>query len=187
MPTLIQNHLKLQTNNIHLQSKTIEYLYEVKKLNSPIVLKNVVVVLKRGKYAVIKQSPSGRGIFIYGGADTLDEGYSYDIQVQNIHSYKGLKEITQLIVTKQIGKVNLNDYYKQNLKLKQNEVITNITGIYRNRHLYLKNKKIPIYFRNRELIPMSGSKIKIDYAHLGYHDRLQLVIYTKKDFKILEN
>jgi len=170
-----------------LQSKTIEYLYEIEKLNNPIILKSVVVVLKREKYAVIKQSPNGRGIFIYGVADKLVEGNSYDIQVENIHSYKGLKEITKLIVNKQISKVNLNDYYIEDLIPKQNEIIRNIIGTYKNRYFYIKKKKIPIYFKNKEHIPMSGSKLKIDYAHIGYHDGLQLVIYTKKDFKILEN
>ena len=28
---------------------------------------------------------------------------------------------------------------------------------------------------------------EIDYAHLGYYKKLQLVVYSKKNFTILEN
>ena len=71
-------------------------------------------------------------------------------------------------------------------KLRQNEVLHNILGTYRNRFLYINGQKIPIYFKKKKLTPDNGSKLKIDYAHLGYYKKLQLVVYSKKDFTVLE-
>jgi len=52
--------------------------------------------------------------------------------------------------------------------------------------LYLNDKKIPIYFKKKKLTPANGSRLKIHYAHLGYYKKLQVVIYSKKDFEVLE-
>ncbi len=171
----------------NIKSKSIEYLYTVDKLNAPVELQNVVVVLKRRKYAVIKHSPKGRGVFIYGSIDDMEEGNSYNIQVQSIYTYNGLKEIISLIVLQKIAKVNLKTYYKEIDINRQNEIVKDIVGVYKNKYLYIGSKKIPIYFKSAKLTPENGSKLKIYYAHIGYYKKLQLVIYSKKDFKILEN
>lgn len=55
------------------ETKPIEYLYDVETLKSQIELKNVLVVLKRGRNAIIKQSTSGRGVMMFGCADKLEE------------------------------------------------------------------------------------------------------------------
>ncbi len=164
----------------------IEYFYTIDELLQPIELKDVIVIFKRGKYALIKQKEDRRGIFIYGSVNGLEEGKKYDLQIREISTYKGLKEITNLVVVKKGQKVKLKYFYK-NIDCKiQNEILTDINGIYRDNFLYVDGKKIPIYFKNRKFIPRSGSKLKIYYAHLGYYKRLQLVIYSKKDFIILE-
>ncbi len=167
-------------------SKDIEYFYNVEELEYPIVLKNAIVIFQRGKYAVIKQRKNGRGIFVYNSVNKLKEGMKYDFLVREIFTYKGLKEITNLIVLKKSKKVNLKDFYKNIDNKKQNEILRNIVGEYRGKYLHVNGKKIPIYFKNKKFIPKSGSKLKIYYAHLGYYKRLQLVIYSKKDFIILE-
>lgn len=167
-------------------SETIESLYKVEQLETPLKLENVVVLLKRGKYAVIKQSEKGRGVFIYGSANSLQEGRSYNILVKDITTYKGLKEITHFEILEKKQRVKLKDFYKNVDIKRQNEVLTNLVGEYKNRYLYFKSKKIPIYFKNKKITPKNGSKIKIHYAHIGYYKRLQLVIYSKKDFTILE-
>ena len=166
--------------------KNIDYLYTIENIDQPISLKNVVVVLKRGKYAVIKQSPEGRGIFLYGSVQDMKEGRVYDVEVQAITSYKGLKEITSLVKRKEKGKIDLSPYYKSLSIQRQNEVIRNIEAVYKNRHLIIHGEKIPLYFKNKKLTPENGSKLKIHYAHLGYYKKLQLVIYSKKDFELLE-
>ena len=166
--------------------KTIDYLYSIENIEQPIKLKNVVVVLKRGKYAVIKQSPEGRGIFLYGAVQDMKEGHVYNVEVQSITSYKGLKEITSLVKRKENGKVDLSLYYQPLSIQRQNEVIRDIVTVYKNRHLIINGKKIPVYFKNKKLTPENGAKLKIHYAHLGYYKKLQLVIYSKKDFELLE-
>ncbi len=66
----------------------------------------------------------------------------------------------------------------------QNEIIKGIIGIYKDKFLYLKDKKIPIYFKKKKITPPNGSYLKIHYAHLGYYKELQVVIYSQKDFEI---
>ena len=175
-------------NHLHKSvTGTIDSLYEVERLTHPVILKNAVVVLKRGRYAVLKQSPQGRGIFVFGAVQGLKEGRKYDLRVQEINTYQGLKEITAMVRLSSKGSVDLQPFYMPLSTERQNEVIHNIEGVYKNRYFYTDGKKIPIYFKNRKLTPPNGAKLKIAYAHLGYYKRLQLVVYSKKDFKILEN
>ena len=172
-----------------IKNKSIDYLYSIEKLIYDIKLDDCVVVFKRGSNAVIKQDISGRGIYLYGCARRLKEGYKYDLLVKRIKSYKGLKEITHMYSLKDKGSVKYQKYYKNLLDTKsrvQNEVIRDITGIYKNHLLYIKGQKIPIYFKKRKSTLKDGIKIKIDYAHIGYYNRLQLVVHNPKDFTILE-
>ncbi len=154
-------------------------------------MKDAVVVLKRGNHAIIKQTPSGRGIYLYSCAKGLKEGYKYDLLVQSITSYHGLKEVTDVIKLKEKGEVGLEPYshlsqYLAQSGLKQNEVIQNVIGVYRNKKFTIEGQEFPIYFKKKKDTPPNGSKLKIDYAHLGYYKKLQLVIYSHKDFNILE-
>lgn len=173
----------------NIEKKHIEDLYELEALEGKIELEDVVVVLKRGRNAVVKQRVDGRGIFLYGCANTLKEGYRYDLLVEGIKTYKGLKEITHAYKLEDKGLVDrekymLSDERFTSKKLRQNEVIKNLSGVYKNHFLYLKDKKIPIYFKKRKLTPPNGSRLKIHYAHLGYYKKMQIVIYSKKDFEI---
>ena len=171
--------------------KLIDYFYTISSLEREILLEDVVVVYKRGRDAVIKQTKEGRGILLYGCAAKLKEGYTYDLGIEAIKEYRGLKEITHLYVLKNKGRHDNENYFYQQRdmlenKLQQNEVLRNISGTYENRFLYMDGQKIPIYFKKKKLTPKNGSKLKIDYAHLGYYKKLQLVVYSKKDFTVLE-
>ena len=184
-------YVKEKSHRMGITTQPIEYLYQVEQLTGQVLLEDVIVILKRGRNAIVKQSLFGRGIMLYGCASNLKEGYKYDLLVEGIKTYKGLKEVTYAYVREEKGESASLNYYK-NAKallahtLKQNEVIKNIKGIYKNRYLTMKGQKYPIYFKKRKLTPKNGSKLKIDYAHLGYYKQLQLVIYSKKDFKVLE-
>jgi len=174
-----------------IEKKSIKYLYSIESLEGKIQLGNVVVVLKRGRNAVVKQNASGRGIYLYGCAGQLEEGHQYDLLVESIKTYNGLKEITHAYKLKDKGPVKLEKYTLDTNVLMhkdtmQNEVIKEIAGLYKNRFLYIKGKKIPIYFKKKKLTPPNGSRLKIHCAHLGYYKKLQLVIYSKKDFEIME-
>jgi hypothetical protein len=177
--------------NKKVEQKSIEYLYTVESLDQAIELKDVVVVLKRGRNAVVKQSKSGRGILLYACASKLKVGHRYDLLIESIKTYKGLKEVTHAYKLKEKGSVNqetfVHNYNSMDIEMfRQNEVLKNITGVYKNRHFYVEGKKIPIYFKKKNSTPKNGTKLKIHYAHLGYYKKEQLVVYSKKDFEILE-
>jgi len=38
--------------------------------------------------------------------------------------------------------------------------------------------------KRKKWLPKNGSRIKIHYAHLGYYKKLQIDIYSKKDFEV---
>lgn len=182
---------EVYTKKKKIETKSIESLYKIDTLDSQIKLNDVVVVFKRGNSAVIKQKKEGRGIFMYGCAKNLKEGEKYDLLIESVKSYYGLKEITSAYTLKSKGYVDLDPYYldhhvlyKENLK--QNEVVIDVVGTYRDRAIYVNNQKIPLHFRTKKYIPKDNSKIKLHYAHLGYYKGLQLVIYNKKDFEIME-
>jgi len=163
---------------------TVEMLYKIGKLQQPIILKDAVVVLKRGRYAVIKQSPKGRGIFVFGAVRGLEEGRRYDLRVDEAGSYRGLKEITAMVKLTEKGTTALSAYYGSIEKPRVNDVVRNITGVYRNGYLYTGSQRMAIYFKNRKLMPKNGTQLTIYYAHIGYYNHIQLVVYSKKDFHI---
>ncbi len=170
-----------------IKNFSIEKLYKIKSLDEPIVLKDVKVILKRGNSAIVKQHINGRGVLLFGCASMLHNGGHYDLQIDSIKSFYGLKEITTAYILKKYRDIDPRKYIfhlKDNLK--QNEVVSNVVGIYRDKNFYTNGRVLPIYFKNRKNIPKNGSKLKIAYAHIGYYKQLQLVIYSKKDFKILE-
>ena len=181
---------QMKSTNI-TKEKSIGYLYTIDTLDTPCLLKDVKVVMKRGNNAVVKQSVEGRGVYLFGCASKLHEGGRYDLRVESIKNYHGLKEVTIAYILKTYPDSEPQKYYIPFQKVltkdvNQNEVISDIVGTYRNRKLYSDGEVLPIYFKKRSLTPENGSKLKIAYAHLGYYKQLQLVIYNKKDFKIVE-
>jgi exonuclease III len=172
-----------------IEENTIEDLYKLERLQEEVKLNDVVVIFKRGHHAIVKQHPNSRGIFLYGCAGELKEGYKYDLLVDGIKTYKGLKEIISAYTLKEKGRVNTKVFMKhvEGLeRLEQNEVITGIKGLYNNRHLYVDGKQISIYFKKKKSWPKNGTQVMIDYAHLGYYKKKQLVVYNAKDFRVLE-
>ena len=174
-------------------TQKIEDLYRIKQLDHPVILKHAAILLKRGSNAVIKQAPGGKAIYLYAAAGGLEEGRCYDLTVSEIGEYKGLKEITRIEKSIDCGSVSLADYYlgagqldEKNPAL-QNQVFTDLEGIYRHNHLEIGSRRIPIYFKKKRWRPADGSRIRIDFAQLGYYRKPQLVILGRKDFEILHN
>jgi len=172
-----------------IKIKRIKYFYTIDQLEEQIKLKDAVVILKRGRNAVVKQSPKGRGIFLYGCASKLKEGHKYDLLVDGIKTYNGLKEVISAYKLKDKGEVDTSAYMSQAhtlYGLNQNEVLRDIKGVYKNHHLLIGDKKIPIYFKKKKDTPQNGSKLKIHYGHLGYYKKKQLVVHVTQDFTVLE-
>jgi len=175
---------KNSQKNKTIVSKPIEFLYSVESLKEEVLLEDVVVLMKRGNHALIKQTPNGRGIYLYGCAKGLTEGRRYDIVAQNIAMYHGLKEITHAYRVKEKTKTKTASYFNQNTKV-QNEALKEIIGIYKGKNFYFNGQTLPIHFKNKKDIPRQGSKLKLHYAHLGYYKQLQVIVYNKKDFSIV--
>lgn len=172
--------------------QTIEDLYQTAQITHPVRLKGCSVILKRGDNAIIKQSPTGMALYLYGAARGLKEGARYDLTVSEIGSYKGLKEILRMDHITQVDRVSLDHYYVDEARLEsknsllQNQVFVDLSGTYRDGNLEIGDQKIPLYFKNKKLKPDEGSRLKIVYAHLGYYDKPQLVIYDRDDFEVEE-
>lgn len=173
-------------------TKNIEYFYTKEVLENEVLLHDAVVIWKHKGNAIIKQSKEGRGVFLYGCATTLEVGKKYDLLVRAMKTYKGLKELTHVYVLQDKGEENTSDYFLKQRDLsdkiisRQNEVVKDIVGVYKNKHLYVEEWKIPIYFKKKKSTPANGVKLKIHNALLGYYKKLQLVIYRTKDFTVLE-
>jgi len=172
--------------------KNIDYFYTKEVLEHDVLLDDAVVIWKHKRNAIIKQLKKGRGVFLYGCAGKLEIGKKYDLLVRAIKTYKGLKEVTHAYVLKEKGDENISPYHLAQKDLsnkvasRQNEVVKNIVGVYKNRHLYVEGQRIPIYFKKKKSTPPNGAKLKIHNVLLGYYKKLQLVVYSPKDFTVLE-
>ncbi len=174
------------TNNTSL-------LYEIESLESPLVLKNMIVLYKDQNNAILKEK-NDRAIYAYNCAKGLKEGFIYDIEIQQLHMHYGLKEVIGLnIVNKQSNKENPKNYYLDANVIDlfdlqyQNEIITNLTGTYENGYLYFSSssKKIKLYSKDKSLLPKNGQNITIMSGHLGYYkSNVQIIIYKKSDIRV---
>jgi endonuclease/exonuclease/phosphatase family metal-dependent hydrolase len=195
LPIFAMFSTKQQTYPIFKTKKISEYkidnLYDIQTLNKSIILKNIVVIYKYKNIAIIKSKKS-RAILIYKVRNDLKLNHIYDIRVNKIDTYQGLKEITQYELIKQKSKINsAKDYYKDALKINllddkyQNEIITNLKATYKKKYLYFDNKRISIYFKKGIQIPIENSNITIINARLSnYKSKIQLYIHKQSDFKV---
>ena len=194
--TLNQNYkTKIKTKNIintNTNSNSINSLYNIQKLNSSINLKNVSVIYKYKNSCIIKKEKQ-KAILIYKKANKLKLGYIYDIKVNKIVDYYGLKEISNI---SNIIKKSKNIKYKnlfldgKNIDITdlnyQNEIITNLSGVYKKKHLHFNDKKIYLFFDKNIKKPKQNSKIQIINAHLSiYKNKMQISIHKQSDFKAL--
>ncbi len=167
---------------------TVGHLYDMEQLHAPVVLRDAVVILRRGRNAIIKQSPDSRAIYIYNAAQRLREGYRYDLTIDEIASYKGLKEVTSIRDAVEKGTVDMESYYlhaerfdPNDLRL-QNEVFRDIEGVYRDGILEWRGGKVALRFRQRDIVPPEGAHLRILYGQLGYYRGTQLVVHDRNDF-----
>lgn len=152
-------------------------------------IKNAVVIYKFGNNAIIKQKDN-RAIYLYNCANDLKLGGVYDLSISKLDSFYGLKEIKQIdsIRFKKIDEVkkyfldaNKTDIFDPKY---QNEIITNLSGIYKDGYLYFNDKKIRLYTKDKELLPNEGQNVTITAAHLGvFKNKPQIILHKKSDYK----
>ena len=181
----ISSHKENKHNNM------ISYLYNVQDISN-YRLKNATVIYKNKNIAIIKQIKEDKAIMIYKPSNKLQLGYNYDLTVNAIDEFNGLKEIKK---TSNITKNFFNKEYKKfyldadtidlNNEELLNNIVYNIQGIYKKRYLYFKNKKIRLYFKKGIKKPEDGAKISISSGHLSiYKSSMQIVLHREKDFKV---
>lgn len=178
---------KIEKKEVH----KISQLYKKTKLTDEIILKNVIVIYKHGKSAIIKQK-NDRAIYLYNNAQDLSEGFSYDLAISQIKDYNGLKEIEEYKIKKHNGK---NRFYKDlyqypnkidifNTKY-QNEIVRNLKGKYNKGKLHIGNKKIRLFAKNKKDLPQDGKRITIKRAHIGYYrNKAQIMIHDKSEIDV---
>lgn len=182
--------LKKEIVKVKNHTYGISKLYKLEKLSTPFIVKDAVVLYRYKNSAIIKDKT--RAIFLYRCAKGLKVGHSYDIGIDKIKSYFSLKEVTKISNIREKSKAyeykklfldaTKVDIFKEKY---QNEIVTNLIGIYKRGHLHLSNgKKIKIYTRNKKLLPKKGSEIEIVRGHLAsYKDTPQIFLHSKKDYQ----
>ncbi len=174
-----------------IPKRQIEYFYQIESLPSDMLIENATIIWARKNIAIIKQTPSGRGIALYKCQNGLKVGNKYDITVHEIKNYKGLKEIISISASKPKGISNIIPFFKNNKSLNsllnQNEILKDIVGVYKNHKIHFTNgKSLPIFFKIKNFTIKDNSKVKILYGHLGYYKGAEIVIYDKNDIEIME-
>lgn len=165
----------------------ISQLYTKEKLLEDVLLKDVVVIYKHGKSAIIKQK-NDRAIYLYNNAQDLSEGFSYDLAISQIMDYNGLIEVEDYKIKKHKGKIkNYKSLYLNPKKIDifdtkyQNEIVTNLSGEFKKGKLYLKDgKKIKLFAKDKKNLPKNNTEINIKRAHIGYYrGNPQILIHEK--------
>ncbi|MDC0932274.1 endonuclease/exonuclease/phosphatase family protein [Arcobacteraceae bacterium] len=173
-------------------NNTINHLYEVEQI-SDYELKNVTIIYKAKNIIIVKQTKNDKAIMLYKPSFELKIGFNYDFTVDKIDEYNGLKEIKNISnLSLNYQSNNFKDFYLDGSSIDLNNdkylnnIIYNIKGIYKKRHLYFDNKKIRLYFKKGIKKPKEGATISISSGHLSiYKSSIQIVLYRELDFKTL--
>jgi endonuclease/exonuclease/phosphatase family metal-dependent hydrolase len=172
-----------------VSSRGIAQLYSIDSLLDPARVQDAIVIYKYKKSAIIKDS--SRAILLYNCAKDLKVGHKYDLTIDRIDKYFSLKEVIK------ISNIVDKGYYREykslfldgsrvdvTLHKYQNEIVTNLDGVYRSRHLYLSSgKKIRLYFKDKRLIPKEKTNLSIVRGVLSaYRSTPQIVLHRKGDY-----
>jgi exonuclease III len=178
------------------QNHFIETLYQIEQV-SDFKLEDIVVIYKTDKIAIIKhrdQNICARAVMIYNPSKMFQLGGVYNITVEKLESYHGLKEIKKVSNIQKIKQITgYKEYYLDGKSIDlfddryQNNVITNLKGIYKKGYLYFRKdnkvQKIKLYFKKDIKRPKDGEKLSIISGHLGiYKSKVQIVLHNTTDY-----
>ncbi len=116
---LEKKSIEPQSINLDIETIDIDKLldkFESKNIRYPLLIKDALVIFKRGKIAVIQQNPQGRAIVIYGNSYMLEEGRVYDLRIYKIKRYKGMAEIIDFEIAKKGKYKDVDNFIKRILK-----------------------------------------------------------------------
>ncbi len=162
---------------------SVEDLYEMAPGPCSVVIPEVAVIYKKGPFAIIKE-PGGRAILVYKDTASLSPGRRYKVLIERIYRYRGLQEVTEISVLKDLGGVEigppllLDNPESIDIDRHVNEVIGEIEGVYRRGYLYYgRDRKIKLYYKDRSKRPKSGDKIVLRNVRIGlYKNRPEIVV-----------
>ena len=162
--------------------------FESGKLIYPVVLKDALVIYKRGKMAVIQQKPEGKAVMIYGSSYMLEEGRVYDLKIFRMKRYKGMPEITDFEIVKKGNYGNIDGFiksFKPEMLAKRyiSAIVKDVEGVYKKRNIIIDGRRYPIYFKNRKKIPENGRYIKLKRVQIGYYiNKFEFVVWSPQDY-----
>ena len=172
--------------------RTIAWLRQLGKLESPVRLEKVTLVFRRGADGVLQQGKNGAAILLYGSARGLEEGGVYDVTVYGVKRYRGMPEVTDLEPDRRLGKVSPEAYipaFRPEMMRERrwrSHVVRSMAGRYDGSTLRWGVLRIPIHFKKRSWRPETGSYLKITRAQIGYYkDHTELVVWDRSDFEIV--
>ncbi|BBG65776.1 hypothetical protein NNO_1073 [Hydrogenimonas sp.] len=146
------------------------------------VVPEAVVIYKKGPIAILKE-PGGRAITVYKDVQSLEFGRKYRVEIRRIYRYRGLQEVTELKVLKDLGRTDTAPmllFNPENIEVPADigEVIAEIEGLYKRGYLYYgSGRKIKLYFKDRSKRPKSGEKVVLRNVRVSiYKNRAELVI-----------
>lgn len=186
-----QNYKSIvNTSKVQIQN-SIEYLYTIQQIKN-YSLEDVIVIYRTDKLAIIQQTKKDKAILIYKPSSKLRKGSKYNLVVEKLDQFHGLKEI------KKVSNIVLNEenieYQQYYLDAKTidlfdekytNNIIYNLKGVYRKKHLHFGLQKIPLYFSKAIKKPEEGKTISISSGHLSiFKSTVQIVLHTKDDFRV---
>ena len=176
-----------------IQVSTIANLALSEKITTSVRLQDIKVIWKSRDSAIIKQSKEGRAILLYRCAGALETGRRYDIVVYQKKRYKGLDELTDIAIEHTHGNEDISSYLTpftdrvMQQKRYLNEIVSNITGIYRKGKIVIEGSVYPLYFKKEIKRPKEGQKIRIKRAQIGYYkNHNELVVWNQDDYQLGE-
>ena len=171
---------------------TISELLKRQSLKSPVHLNGVTLVAHWGRHGILQAGPRGASILLYGAAQGLEEGRSYDLTVYGFKRYAGMPEITDLEVDRSGGKQDLMPFLPAfDPRMMEEDrwlyhLVRTIHGRYHRGKILVDGNAIAIHFKKRARRPKEGDFLRIKRAQIGYYrDHKELVVWDRSDYRIV--
>ncbi len=175
---------RFDDDNKKIESKTVHIsdLYSMPLGWINAIIPEAVVIYKKRGIAILKE-PKGRAILVYKDTKRLKKGHRYKIAVRKLYDYRGLREVTKIDLLKDFGATNIEPLLLKGSEdpgrpKYVNEVVKEISGIYRRGFLHYGNgKKIRIYYKKRKSRPKNGENVTLHHVRIGlYRNRPEIVV-----------
>jgi exonuclease III len=194
------NNFEIKQNKLNTKHAILStnQLYNIDNLQDSIRLNTLRVIYKIDSRSAILKSKMTQAIYLYKCANPLKRNHSYDLNINKINRFNGLLEIVNISHIKEVKNTNdnISSYYLDAKEINifkpeyQNEIIKNLKGIYKKRYLYFtyngENKKIRIYAKNKDILPLNNNIIIINSGHIStYKSQIQITLHKRSDYKQL--